>query len=51
MRSSCNGWRGTVPSPPSWTRSAAETLQRVAVKETPPDETLYNQPGAGGKAR
>ena len=25
-------------------------LQRVAVKETPPDETLYNQPGAGGKA-
>ena len=49
-RSSCNGWRGTVPSPRWWTRSARETLQRVAVKETPPDETLYNQPGAGGKA-
>ena len=29
---------------------ARETLQRVAVKESPPNETLYNQPGAGGKA-
>ena len=27
-----------------------DALQRVAVKETPPDETLYNQPGAGGTA-
>ena len=31
-------------------RIAADALQRVAIKETPPDETLYNQPGAGGKA-
>jgi hypothetical protein len=31
-------------------RVARETLQRVAVKESPPNETLYNQPGAGGKA-
>ena len=29
---------------------ARQTLQRVAVKERPPNETLYNQPGAGGKA-
>ena len=29
---------------------ARETLQRVAVKESPPNETLYNQPGTGGKA-
>lgn len=29
---------------------ARETLQRVAIKESPPNETLYNQPGAGGKA-
>ena len=31
-------------------RIARETLQRVAVKESPPNETLYNQPGAGGTA-
>ena len=31
-------------------RIAEDALQRVAIKETPPDETLYNQPGAGGKA-
>jgi hypothetical protein len=31
-------------------RIARETLQRVAVKESPPNETLYNQPGAGGSA-
>jgi hypothetical protein len=29
---------------------ARRSLQRVAVKETPPDETLYNQPGTGGKS-
>ena len=32
-------------------RIARETLQRVAVKESPPNETLYNDPGAGGTAR
>jgi hypothetical protein len=31
-------------------RIAEDALQRVAIKETPPDETLYNQPGAGGTA-
>lgn len=31
-------------------RIARQTMQRVAVKESPPDETLYNQPGTGGKA-
>ena len=30
---------------------AQNALQRVAVKETPPDETLYNQPGTGGTAK
>ena len=29
---------------------AQRFVQRVAIKEAPPDETLYNQPGAGGKA-
>jgi hypothetical protein len=29
---------------------AQQAIQRVAIKETPPDETLYNQPGTGGKA-
>lgn len=28
-----------------------DTLQRVPVKESPPNETLYNQPGTGGKAK
>ena len=32
-------------------RIARETVQRVKVKERPPDETLYNQPGTGGTAK
>lgn len=32
-------------------RVAHDTIQRVQVKESPPNETLYNQPGTGGKAK
>ena len=49
-RWTCNGWPATGRWPRSSTRSPSGALQRVAIKETPPDETLYNQPGAGGKA-
>ena len=30
---------------------AQRLVQRVAVKEAPPDETLYNQPGSGREGR